>query len=206
MQNDPSQNLLSLIQQGGWSMWPLGLCSLAFIYLLIHTWRNTHANRLLPPTARLYLQGLHMHNQSFDAATIPEPDAPVVRSLIEAFQMGSDNKPSLTHFEERLDRELSSIAQWIQYLNVVATVSPMIGLLGTVSGMIGAFQTIAGGGMGKPELLANDIGEALITTAAGMAIGIPAMIAYFALRHRLEHQCSHCLECLQSFWTVSLTR
>ncbi len=65
--------------------------------------------------------------------------------------------------------------------------SPMIGLLGTVSGMIGAFATIASGGMGRPELLAGDIGEALITTATGLVIGIPAMIFYFVLRNRLNN-------------------
>ena len=64
----------------------------------------------------------------------------------------------------------------------------MIGLLGTVSGMIGAFQTISAGGMGRPELLAGDIGEALITTAVGLVIGIPAMIAYFILRTRLDNR------------------
>jgi biopolymer transport protein ExbB len=62
----------------------------------------------------------------------------------------------------------------------------MVGLLGTVSGMIGAFQTIATGGMGKPELLAGDIGEALITTATGLTIGIPAMVFYFVLKNRLD--------------------
>jgi len=64
----------------------------------------------------------------------------------------------------------------------------MIGLLGTVSGMIGAFSTISSGGMGRPELLAGDIGEALITTATGLVIGIPAMVAYFILKNRLGNQ------------------
>jgi biopolymer transport protein ExbB len=63
----------------------------------------------------------------------------------------------------------------------------MIGLLGTVSGMISAFQTIGRGGMGRPELLAGDIGEALITTATGLVIGIPAMIAYFVIKNRLNN-------------------
>jgi biopolymer transport protein ExbB len=88
---------------------------------------------------------------------------------------------------EALEHEENSVGQWINYLNVVATVAPMIGLLGTVSGMIGAFQTISRGGMGRPELLAGDIGQALITTAAGLVIGIPAMIAYFILRNRLDN-------------------
>jgi len=89
---------------------------------------------------------------------------------------------------ESLEHEENGIGQWINYLNVVATVAPMIGLLGTVSGMIGAFQTISKGGMGRPELLAGDIGQALVTTATGLMIGIPAMIAYFILRNRLNNR------------------
>ena len=89
-------------------------------------------------------------------------------------------------FMDNLEAEENSVSQWVTYLNVVASVAPMIGLLGTVSGMISAFQTFGRGGMGRPELLAGDIGEALITTATGLVIGIPAMIAYFVLKNRLN--------------------
>ena len=63
----------------------------------------------------------------------------------------------------------------------------MIGLLGTVSGMIGAFQSISTSGMGRPELFAGNIGEALITTATGLVIGIPSMICFFIMRNRLNN-------------------
>ena len=87
---------------------------------------------------------------------------------------------------DSIEGEDGGISQWINYLNVVAAVAPMIGLLGTVSGMISAFQTIGQVGMGDPSALAEDIGEALITTATGLTIGIPAMIAYFVFRNRLN--------------------
>ena len=57
----------------------------------------------------------------------------------------------------------------------------MLGLLGTVSGMIKAFQTIGSQGMGKPEVLAGNIGEAL--TATGLIIAIPAMLFYYYFRN-----------------------
>jgi biopolymer transport protein ExbB len=60
----------------------------------------------------------------------------------------------------------------------------MLGLLGTVSGMVKAFNAIAAEGMGKPELLADNISEALITTATGMTIGIPAMFFFFFFKNR----------------------
>ena len=59
----------------------------------------------------------------------------------------------------------------------------MLGLLGTVSGMIKAFSIISQGGMGDPGKLAGSIGEALVTTATGLVIAIPAMIAYFIFKN-----------------------
>jgi biopolymer transport protein ExbB len=71
-------------------------------------------------------------------------------------------------------------------LSLFASISPMIGLLGTVSGMIGAFGKIGLGGMGRPEQLAENIKEALFTTAAGLMIAIPAIFAFFLFRNNLS--------------------
>ena len=111
-------------------------------------------------------------------------DEEALRLAIKKIDKGHEKAENL--FIENLEAEENGVSQWVTYLNVVASVAPMIGLLGTVSGMISAFQTIGRGGMGRPELLAGDIGEALITTATGLVIGIPAMIAYFILRNRLN--------------------
>ena len=85
--------------------------------------------------------------------------------------------------EEAGNEQMVGYMKSISYLSIIGATAPMLGLLGTVSGMIKAFQTMATGGMGKPELLAGNIGEALITTAAGLIIAIPAMIAYFIFKN-----------------------
>jgi biopolymer transport protein ExbB len=87
---------------------------------------------------------------------------------------------------EAVGREEAQVSFWINFLSLFASISPMIGLLGTVSGMIGAFQKIGTGGMGKPELLAGNIGEALITTATGLIIAVPAIFAFFIFRNNLS--------------------
>ena len=70
---------------------------------------------------------------------------------------------------------------------MVSAVAPLLGLLGTVIGMIKAFQTIAlEKGIGKPELLAEGISQALVTTAAGLIVAIPAQVAYFYLKARID--------------------
>lgn len=162
--------LLDLLRQGGWAMYPLGSLSCALFVLILFTWLQTSRGFF----------GLQPSRWT---------SHPVTRQLEK--KLGK-KRPELTDsaLRERVDDFLSSLEgstlRWIQYMNVIATIAPMVGLLGTVSGMIGAFQTIATGGMGKPELLAGDIGEALITTATGLTIGIPAMIFYFMLRNRLD--------------------
>ncbi|MEA2068534.1 MAG: MotA/TolQ/ExbB proton channel family protein, partial [Verrucomicrobiota bacterium] len=81
--------------------------------------------------------------------------------------------------EEASVEQMSKLMKPIDYLSIIGASSPMLGLLGTVSGMIKAFHTMGSQGMGKPELLAANIGEALITTATGLVIAIPSMFFFF---------------------------
>lgn len=181
-------NLLGLIQQGGWAMYPLGTCSLIMFFLIFYSWKETTPNKFftaaqLSTTSEALKSGNmeqgHQHLQ--DGSNLL---ARALSPALKKIHKGREKTENL--FIENLEAEENSVSQWVTYLNVVASVAPMIGLLGTVSGMISAFQTIGRGGMGRPELLAGDIGEALITTATGLVIGIPAMIAYFILRNRLN--------------------
>lgn len=98
-------------------------------------------------------------------------------------------------------REMRVHLQRAYPLAVVATVSPLLGLFGTVYGMIGAFESVAlAGQMGDPSIMAGDISFALITTALGLVIAVPSLIAYHFFRVRsnilalaLEEQVNHLL-------------
>ena len=75
-------------------------------------------------------------------------------------------------------------------LKIIASISPLLGLLGTVYGMITAFQSVANmsAGIGKAESLANGIYEAMVTTAAGLTIAIPVLLAFSYLNYKLNKQ------------------
>ncbi|MFP4166774.1 MAG: MotA/TolQ/ExbB proton channel family protein [Opitutales bacterium] len=181
-------SLWSLIQQGGWAMYPLGLCSVAMFFLIFYSWKETRRDRFF---TREQIETTTRSLQTGDLETarsmLEATPALLARALGPALlKIRHARKKADDLFVENLEAEENAVSQWITYLNVVAAVAPMIGLLGTVSGMISAFQTIGRGGMGRPELLAGDIGEALITTATGLTIGIPAMVAYFVMRNRLN--------------------
>jgi biopolymer transport protein ExbB len=78
------------------------------------------------------------------------------------------------------------LERYLNPLGTIAAISPLLGLLGTVSGMIRAFTAITTQGVGNPAILAGGISEALITTAAGLAVAIPSLIAYRFLRGRVD--------------------
>jgi len=192
-QTTSDSSLWSMIQQGGWAMYPLALCSLTFLYIAIHCYRETRLNNFVPKPLTTQL-AKHFSSKDLTQAhqTARSSDTVLGRALSRALpKLSPNSKPQDCDLFEAemgtaLGEEQSAIAQWTQYLSVVANVAPMIGLLGTVSGMIGGFQTMASGGMGRPELFAGDIGEALITTATGLCIGIPAMVAHSIFNNRLQ--------------------
>ena len=82
--------------------------------------------------------------------------------------------------------EASLMNSNLRVLGAVANITPMMGLLGTVFGMIKAFDVISQSGTGNPGLVASGISEALITTAAGMVVGIPALALYHFFRGKID--------------------
>src|SRR5688572_13281654 len=79
------------------------------------------------------------------------------------------------------------LERFISTLGTIASISPLLGLLGTVLGMIRTFNTLNAGGVGDPSALAGGIAEALITTAAGLTVAIPALLGYKFLRGRVAN-------------------
>ncbi|HEX5360856.1 MAG TPA: MotA/TolQ/ExbB proton channel family protein [Fluviicoccus sp.] len=86
--------------------------------------------------------------------------------------------------EETANVVIHHMQRYLSLLGTLAMISPLLGLLGTVVGIIEAFMAVTGGGMTDPSLLANGISKALVTTAGGLFIAIPAMIMHrFFVRH-----------------------
>ena len=188
-----STSLFGLLQQGGWAMYPLGLTALFMFFLIFYCWKETVGGRFVPQaTVGPLADALAGRDVEKARGLCQSAPAVLTRCLGTALGKSRPDRPDgnkekvESAFVDSVEAEDGALSQWINYLNVVAAVAPMIGLLGTVSGMISAFQTIGQVGMGDPTALADDIGEALVTTATGLTIGIPAMVAYFIFRNRLN--------------------
>jgi len=81
---------------------------------------------------------------------------------------------------------IHDLERFLNTLGTIAAIAPLLGLLGTVAGIIHAFNAITASGLGDPRTLSGGIGEALITTAAGLTVAIPSLIAYRYLRGKVE--------------------
>ncbi len=100
---------------------------------------------------------------------------------------------------------VSDLSRGLSVVGTIATISPLLGLLGTVTGMISVFQSVAESGVGDPLQMASGIWEALLTTAFGISVGVPALIAHRYLSSRirtrstwLEQRATQIIDILQS--------
>ena len=185
--------LWGMIKTGGWAMWPLGLCSIGVVTMIVLNVRMVSRKNLLPPAVVVPLRAAADQRDVGQMYSLCRATPNLfTNGLLPGLRKINPEDPAASKSDmegaisEAVGREEAQISFWINFLSLFASISPMIGLLGTVSGMIGAFQKIGMGGMGKPELLAANIGEALITTATGLIIAIPAIFAFFIFRNNLS--------------------
>jgi biopolymer transport protein ExbB len=188
---DESQgkSLIDMWLAGGWAMWPLTMLSIGGLTLIVYNFKAVRPEPILNAAATVQIDEALAALDVEKAKTICQENPSPVTSIIEAGM----NRVDVNNFdpeqvkeaiEESSSEELAGPFVLINYLSVVGSLSPMVGLLGTVSGMVKAFNVIEAEGAGSAQALAGNISEALITTATGMIVGIPAMFFFFFFKNR----------------------
>ena len=183
------KTLLDMLFAGGWAMIPLGVLSVATFGFAVFNFVSIRRDNFINDAV---IEELEKACSTMDIDTAhkicEDNPSPVTITFNNGLDQIKQDKfvPDAVEkaFEGAAAKELAGPYVIVNYLSIIAALSPMVGLLGTVSGMVKAFNSIASQGMGKPELLADNISEALITTASGMAIAIPAMFFFFFFRNR----------------------
>ena len=185
------KSLLDLYLTGGPLMHFILLCSIGTIAVTVYCFIQINPAKMMPK-AQVGVMTSYM--KSRDASSAYEVCAQNPNTFADTFasallkvnfERPMANKLSMEQASaETLGQEETRYMTWINYLNVFATLAPMLGLLGTVTGMIQAFDKL-NAGLSEPQDLAGGIGEAMVTTAAGLIVGIPAMFFYFFFRNRL---------------------
>ena len=185
--------LFDMIKSGGWAMWALGTCSVVVVWLIVVNFQRVSAKKMLPQAVIAQLKEAAEKQDYMQLWQVSSTtDSFFTRTLTAGLRQiqpedltGSREKMEAA-IAETAGREESRYGFYVNFLALLTSMAPMWGLLGTVSGMIGAFSKIGSGGMGKPEMLAKNIGEALVCTASGLMIAITAMAFYFFFRNTLN--------------------
>jgi len=122
---------------------------------------------------------------------LQQHDNPVAKVLESAIRYGADPTMSTGDVEAEVSRvgsaQIRNLESWLRGLSSIAHLSPLLGLLGTVTGMIVAFMSLeAAGSRVDPSILSGGIWEALLTTAFGLTVAIPAMAAFYYLEGEVD--------------------
>jgi biopolymer transport protein ExbB len=177
-----------LFIKGGPVMYPIALCSIfALAIFLERLWTYARTRRLVRELAH-EVEPLVAKKRLDEATTVCHRSlAPLAPVFLAALRLAGRPRAQIKAVvEEAGRREAVPLVRFLGLLGTIATISPLLGLLGTVMGMIQAFNVIATQGVGTPATLGGGISEALITTAAGLTIAIPVILAHRFLSSRVE--------------------
>ena len=174
--------------KGGWMMYPLLLSSIIALTVTIERFWYLRRKKILIPRIVGVLEQIKSPGDLERVRSVcqqyDEPFSRIILTTMDNRDLPPDELRALIEDEGR--HEVRSLERGLVALETVATVAPLMGLLGTVLGMIKVFDVIQTLGVGQAKALSGGISEALITTATGLFIGIPALIAYTYFSSRSE--------------------
>jgi biopolymer transport protein ExbB len=178
--------VFELIKAGGWAMVPIIACSVVALAIILERLWSLQTKRVTPPNlvAQVWqwFKNGHLDQKRMQQLRAGSPLGRILAAGIanrDRALMKEDIQDVGRHVVHDLERHLNTLGS-------IAAVSPLLGLLGTVTGMIRAFSAISTQGVSDPAVVSGGIAEALICTAAGLVVAIPALMAHRYLRGRIE--------------------
>lgn len=172
--------MLEIFEKGGLLMIPLGICSVITLSIIMERLVNLRWDKIFNLDVINLVSSLIDENEYQKAVQICRNNANAITNVLAAGlenhgKSKDDIKEAITDAGRQ---EVALLEKNLPVLGTIAGISPLIGLLGTVTGMIKVFKVISVQGMGQAGTLAGGISEALITTATGLMIAIPTLVAY----------------------------
>ncbi|WP_221628096.1 MotA/TolQ/ExbB proton channel family protein [Teredinibacter franksiae] len=173
---------------GGWLMLPIIFCSVAVIAVSIERYWTLNPSKIAPR---------HQLGQVWSWIQQNQLDSERLKELRKSSQLGRILAAGLSNsrhgrdvmkdsIEEAASQVVHDMERFVGALGTIAAIAPLLGLLGTVIGMIKVFTALNLEGAGNAAVLAGGISEALVTTAAGLCVAIPAMIAHRFFVRRVD--------------------
>ena len=190
--SDSMATLFEWLQYGGVMLIPIALASLVGVALFVARWSSHRTGRVVPDEVRQQVMEAVAEARWDDAqaACADDPSA-LARILGEGLRFrGADRQAIGEAMQQVGRREINHLERYVGAIGALASVTPLMGLLGTVLGMIRVFQElvdeVGADGLVDPTALAGGIWEALVTTAAGLAVAIPLYLGYRYLLGRVD--------------------
>lgn len=169
-------------------MWPLILCSIAALAIIGERLWSLQKKNVIPSALLSQVQQwLTAKELDESRLTLLRDSSPLGRVLAAGLVNRQHDHAVLKEAIEDAGRHVvPELERYVNTLGTIAAISPFLGLLGTVLGMIQMFAGIGSHGLGDPSIVAGGISQALVATAAGLAVAIPSLMAYRYLRGRID--------------------
>lgn len=180
--------MFELVTAGGWLMLPIIICSILAVAIGVERFLTLNPNKIAPKHLLSQVWGLLKNNQ-LDAKRLKEikNGSPLGRILAAGLSNSMHGRDVMKEsIQEAAAHVVHELEQFLDTLGTIAAIAPLLGLLGTVIGMIKVFTAIMLEGTGNAGVLAGGISEALITTATGLTVAIPALIMHRYFLRRID--------------------
>ena len=176
--------MLDIVITGGWLMLPILLCSVVVGAICLERWWTLRREEVMP--AELLSQLQSSQTWSSDSKALAElavasPLGYVIAAGLNGIDLHTEAFQRV--MQSTIDNVAHELERYLTLVGIIASITPLMGILGTVFGMIDVFSTLVSAGQGDAKMLAGGIATALVTSAAGLSVAIPALIAHrFFLR------------------------
>jgi len=180
--------VFEIITAGGWLMVPIIICSILVLGIGGERYWTLNPQKIAPRHLLAQVWSWIKNNQ-LDAAKLRElkQSSPLGRILAVGLSNSRHGREVMKDsIQEAANQVIHDMERYLTALSTIANIAPLLGLLGTVIGMIKVFTAIMLQGTGNAAVLAGGISEALITTAAGLTVAIPAMILHRFFQRRVD--------------------
>ena len=175
--------MMEFIMRGGVLMAPILFCSVLALGIVIERLFNLRAKRVIRDGEIEEVESMIREERISEANMLcrRSPSAMSRILLVALLNHDKDRAEIKELIEDAGRQEIPTLERYLGILGTIAGITPLLGLLGTVAGMIRVFDVISKAGVGQPHALSGGISEALITTAAGLTVAIPALVfhSYF---------------------------
>ncbi|MBY4675267.1 MotA/TolQ/ExbB proton channel family protein [Marinobacterium arenosum] len=180
--------MFELIQSGGWLMVPILACSVLALAICLERLWTLRVSRIAPPGLLAQIWGQVRDGElTLEQMQAIKASSALGRILVAGLNNARFGRDVMKDsIEEAASHVVHELERFLNPLGTIAAITPLLGLLGTVIGMIKVFTEIMVQGTGNANVLAGGISEALITTAAGLSVAIPALIFHRYFQRRVD--------------------